>query len=723
MEKYENLGLVGEGSYGIVLKCRHRDTGQLVAIKKFLDSEDHKSVRKIAAREIKMLKQLRHENLVNLLEVFRRKRRLYLVFEFVDHTVLDELERHPRGLPTARVRPCLLQVLRAVGFCHSHNIIHRDIKPENILMSRSGIVKLCDFGFARALAGSSEPYTDYVATRWYRAPELLVGDTKYGRAVDVWAVGCVAVEIQTGDPVFPGDSDIDQLYQIVKCFGNLMPRHRELFYKNPVFTGLKVPEVHAVEPLEKRLPRLPPLLLDLIKQCLYMDADTRPPCSRLLQHDYFTADGFADKFLLELLESTQKDRAESMPAANMDVAIEDEDCSKEPSAVPVTAIQSPAKDLERSSKDIKEGLAEKRDPAIDSKAKLPKFGSESSCSPAANSKPPPLLPVLPPVQFYGTTPRPPSPDHGSDGTSKGATLVTESAAAVVTAARANAGKKPGRQEGKEGVGGSRQSGGHAAASKPALAPTRLAQQGREGTHNRDTSQSRETMMNKQVLLSKDTEQSQSQVTAVEEMSKEVGISLVTGNGSPALSHPPAVCQDSPDTGKAEEDTSKRERDGGETGGARPDAMSRHTSLVLARLGMTTATDVTTGASAFRTSERLRKTSNAFKKPPQAALLAPRQCALGQISLQEKTAQFDHMTNLRKRKDGVRAERRELHLPELSLPAPSLDPRPVDPGKQKQLKREPGMRSLDSKIPVITATDISPGKQSHQESPDSNLPRL
>ncbi|XP_032814970.2 uncharacterized protein LOC116945022 isoform X1 [Petromyzon marinus] len=653
MEKYENLGLVGEGSYGIVLKCRHRDTGQIVAIKKFLDSEDHKSVRKIAAREIKMLKQLRHENLVNLLEVFRRKRRLYLVFEFVDHTVLDELERYPRGLPTARVRPCLLQVLRAVGFCHSHNIIHRDIKPENILMSRSGIVKLCDFGFARALAGSSEPYTDYVATRWYRAPELLVGDTKYGRAVDVWAVGCVAVEIQTGEPVFPGDSDIDQLYQIVKCFGNLMPRHRELFYKNPVFTGLKVPEVHAVEPLEKRLPRLPPLLLDLIKQCLYMDADTRPPCSRLLQHDYFTADGFADKFLLELLESTQKDRAESVPAANMDMAIEDEDCSKEPSALPVTAVQSPAKDLERSSKDIKEGLAEKRDPANDSQAKLPKFGSKSSCSPAASSKPP-LLPVLPPVQFCGTTPRPPSPDHGSDGTGKGAALLAASAAAAavaaVTAARANVGKKPGRQ---------------------------------------------------------------SQVTAVEEMSKEVGISLVTGNVSPALSHPPAVCQESPDTSKAEEDTCKRDRDGGETGGARPDAMSRHTSLVLARLGMTTATDVTTGASAFRTSERLRKTSNAFKKPTQAALLAPRQCALGQISLQEKTAQFDHMTNLRKRKDGVRAERRELHLPELSLPAPSLDSRPVDPGKQKQLKREPGMRSLDSKIPVITATDISPGKQSHQ----------
>uniref|UniRef100_S4RCQ7 cyclin-dependent kinase n=1 Tax=Petromyzon marinus TaxID=7757 RepID=S4RCQ7_PETMA len=304
MEKYENLGLVGEGSYGIVLKCRHRDTGQIVAIKKFLDSEDHKSVRKIAAREIKMLKQLRHENLVNLLEVFRRKRRLYLVFEFVDHTVLDELERYPRGLPTARVRPCLLQVLRAVGFCNSNNVVHRWTTPVNVFLRIVDPCYFCIFLFQEASQHPFKCHSDIRLNEYKQSPLMFacVCVCERYRAVDVWAVGCVAVEIQTGEPVFPGDSDIDQLYQIVKCFGNLMPRHRELFYKNPVFTGLKVPEVHAVEPLEKRLPRLPPLLLDLIKQCLYMDADTRPPCSRLLQHDYFTADGFADKRFSQHLE-------------------------------------------------------------------------------------------------------------------------------------------------------------------------------------------------------------------------------------------------------------------------------------------------------------------------------------------------------------------------------------------------------------------------------------
>ena len=98
-------------------------------------------------------------------------------------------------------------------------IIHRDIKPENILVSKLGLIKLCDFGFARIMASQGEIYTDYVATKWYRAPELLVGDPHYGKQVDIWAIGCLYAEMLTGDPIFPGDSDIDQIYHITKCFG------------------------------------------------------------------------------------------------------------------------------------------------------------------------------------------------------------------------------------------------------------------------------------------------------------------------------------------------------------------------------------------------------------------------------------------------------------------------------------------------------------------------
>lgn len=307
MEKYENLGLVGEGSYGMVLKCKHKETSQIVAIKKFLESEDDKMVKKIAMREVRMLKQLRHENLVNLIEVFRRKKRLYLVFEFVDHTILDELERYPSGLDEQTVRKCLWQVLKGIEFCHVHNIIHRDIKPENILVSKSGIVKLCDFGFARTIAGPGEIYTDYVATRWYRAPELLVGDTNYGKAVDVWAVGCLQAEMLTGEPLFPGDSDIDQLYHIIKCFGNLIQRHKEVFMKNPLFVGMRLPEVRNVEPLERRFPHLTALSISIMKSCLHLDPDQRPSCDQILRHEFFTKDGFYDTFPKELREKIQKE--------------------------------------------------------------------------------------------------------------------------------------------------------------------------------------------------------------------------------------------------------------------------------------------------------------------------------------------------------------------------------------------------------------------------------
>ncbi|KAI9222506.1 kinase-like domain-containing protein [Blastocladiella britannica] len=223
MENYDKLSPIGEGTYGVVMKCRHRETGQIVAIKKFKESDDDAQIRKTALREVRMLKQLKHENIINLLDVFRRKGKLYLVFEHIDHTILEDLEKHPNGLSDHRdhgsVRKVMYQLLRAVDYLHSHNVIHRDIKPENILVSTNGIIKLCDFGFARTLAGPGANYTDYVATRWYRAPELLVGDTEYGKPVDMWAVGCIFSEILTGQPLFPGDSDIDQLYRIMKCLG------------------------------------------------------------------------------------------------------------------------------------------------------------------------------------------------------------------------------------------------------------------------------------------------------------------------------------------------------------------------------------------------------------------------------------------------------------------------------------------------------------------------
>nr|XP_057923931.1 cyclin-dependent kinase-like 2 isoform X2 [Doryrhamphus excisus] len=313
MERYESLGQVGKGSYGTVLKCRHRDSGRLVAIKKFLDSDEDKSVRKIARREIQLLRKLRHDNLVNLLDVWQHRRHWYLVFEFVERTLLDDLEQNVQGLDLITCKQCFFQVLRGVAFCHQQNVIHRDIKPENVLISGEGVVKLCDFGLARTVASPTGggSYTDYVATRWYRAPELLVGDTKYSKPVDVWAAGCLLVEMLTGQPLFPGDSDLDQIYHIVKFFGNLTAHHKELFHKNPAFSGIRLPEHCSRIPLEQHFPLVSPDALDLAQECLQMDPEKRARCSELLEHPLFTRDDFHVRFLDELGARIQKQYKEN----------------------------------------------------------------------------------------------------------------------------------------------------------------------------------------------------------------------------------------------------------------------------------------------------------------------------------------------------------------------------------------------------------------------------
>ncbi|KAG7217600.1 hypothetical protein INR49_021286 [Caranx melampygus] len=235
--------------------------------------------------------QLKHVNLVNLLEVFRRKRRLHLVFEFCEQTVLNELDKHPRGVPEAQLKSIVWQTLQAVNFCHKHNCIHRDVKPENILLTKTGVIKLCDFGFARILTGPEDDYTDYVATRWYRAPELLVGDTQYGPPVDVWALGCVFAELLHGNPLWPGKSDVDQLYLIRKTLGDLIPRHQQVFRSNVFFSGVSIPEPDTMEPLEKRFHGVSPHALQVMKSCLVMDPSLRLSCEELLELPYFQEEG------------------------------------------------------------------------------------------------------------------------------------------------------------------------------------------------------------------------------------------------------------------------------------------------------------------------------------------------------------------------------------------------------------------------------------------------
>nr|CCA16447.1 cyclindependent kinaselike putative [Albugo laibachii Nc14] len=295
------------GTYGVVLKCRHKVTKQIVAIKKFKESDDDKQVKKTASREIRILRQLQHDNIVNLLEVFRVKAKLYLVFEYVERTILEEIEQNPEGLDADTIKWLMWQLLRAIEFCHQHDIMHRDVKPENLLVSRDRILKLCDFGFARSLVAEAK-YTEYVSTRWYRAPELLVGDVMYGKAVDIWAIGCMFAEINTGMPLFPGESDIDQLHQIMKCTGTITPRQRELFQANSMYQGIKLPDTSKIDSLEQQLSSLEGASMDFLKCTIQVEPMNRWTCSELLQHAYFEGytSFFEDK--LQILTAKKCDR-------------------------------------------------------------------------------------------------------------------------------------------------------------------------------------------------------------------------------------------------------------------------------------------------------------------------------------------------------------------------------------------------------------------------------
>ncbi|XP_072293969.1 cyclin-dependent kinase-like 5 isoform X2 [Eucyclogobius newberryi] len=288
MNKFEVLGIVGEGAYGVVLKCRHKDTNEIVAIKKFKDSEENEEVKETTLRELKMLRTLKQENIVELKEAFRRRGKLYLVFEYVEKNMLELLEELPNGVPTDKARSYIFQLIKAIHWCHKHDIVHRDIKPENLLISSEDVLKLCDFGFARNLSeGTDANYTEYVATRWYRSPELLLG-APYGKAVDMWSVGCILGELSDGQPLFPGESEIDQLFTIQKVLGPLPPEQMKLFYNNPRFHGLRFPTVNHPQTLERRyLGIIGGALLDLLKNLLLLNPSERFLTEQSLNHHAF----------------------------------------------------------------------------------------------------------------------------------------------------------------------------------------------------------------------------------------------------------------------------------------------------------------------------------------------------------------------------------------------------------------------------------------------------
>ncbi len=185
------------GAYGVVLKAINKQTKEIVAIKKFKESDANPIIKKIALREVKVLWNIKNENVVKFKDSFKRDNKLNIVFEYVNKTVLEDIENNPSGLSPSLIKSYIYQLLKALYYLHSKNIVHRDVKPENLLVDDKGVLKLCDFGFARKITSKDFFLTNYVATRWYRSPELILS-SKYSYPVDIWAVGCIMGELVDG---------------------------------------------------------------------------------------------------------------------------------------------------------------------------------------------------------------------------------------------------------------------------------------------------------------------------------------------------------------------------------------------------------------------------------------------------------------------------------------------------------------------------------------------
>eukprot|EP01065_Artemidia_motanka_P043268 TRINITY_DN5973_c0_g1_i1.p1 TRINITY_DN5973_c0_g1~~TRINITY_DN5973_c0_g1_i1.p1 ORF type:complete len:309 (+),score=54.08 TRINITY_DN5973_c0_g1_i1:66-992(+) len=219
-ERYTKLDKIGEGSYGVVYKAKDKQTGELVALKRIrLDGEDE-GVPCTAIREISLLKELKHRNIVRLLDVVHAEKKLTLVFEHLDQDLHRFIADVNQGnLDASLIRNLMRQLCQSIEYCHCHHVLHRDLKPQNLLVSKGNVLKLADFGLGRAFGIPVKKYTHEVVTLWYRAPEVLLGSTDYGFGVDIWSAGCIFAEMATGDPLFPGKDESEQLLRIFKLLG------------------------------------------------------------------------------------------------------------------------------------------------------------------------------------------------------------------------------------------------------------------------------------------------------------------------------------------------------------------------------------------------------------------------------------------------------------------------------------------------------------------------
>ncbi|KAK5052497.1 negative regulator of the PHO system [Exophiala bonariae] len=283
---FQQLEKLGEGTYATVYKGRNRQTGELVALKEIhLDSEE--GTPSTAIREISLMKELKHENIVTLHDVIHTENKLMLVFEYMDKDLKRYMDsRGDRGqLDHPTIKRFMQDLFRGTAFCHENRVLHRDLKPQNLLISTKGQLKLADFGLARAFGIPVNTFSNEVVTLWYRAPDVLLGSRTYNTSIDIWSAGCIMAEMYTGRPLFPGTTNEDQLQKIFRLMGTPSERTWPGISQLPEYKS-NFPS-YATQSLAILLPQIDQLGLDLLSKLLQLRPENRISAQEALHHPWF----------------------------------------------------------------------------------------------------------------------------------------------------------------------------------------------------------------------------------------------------------------------------------------------------------------------------------------------------------------------------------------------------------------------------------------------------
>lgn len=284
MNRYTTIRQLGDGTYGSVILGRSLESGELVAIKKmkrkFYSWEECMNL-----REVKSLKKLNHANVIKLKEVIRENDHLYFIFEYMKENLYQLMKDRTGLFPESAVRNIMFQILQGLAFIHKHGFFHRDMKPENLLCMGPELVKIADFGLAREIR-SQPPYTDYVSTRWYRAPEVLLRSTSYSSPIDQWAVGCIMAELYTLRPLFPGSSEVDTIFKICQVLGTPKKNDWPEGFQLASAMNFRWPQC-VPSNLKTLIPNASPEAIHLMTDLLQWDPKRRPASAQALRYSYF----------------------------------------------------------------------------------------------------------------------------------------------------------------------------------------------------------------------------------------------------------------------------------------------------------------------------------------------------------------------------------------------------------------------------------------------------